>query len=88
MITKIDNFIKELDVDNSIFYAKTYFNIDFGKDEIKRVLPLIKDSWQDYLDLNKRQLFINRLIVASSIDTTNKVLLIVNKLLKFCPFNI
>lgn len=86
MLNKINDFIQSLDVENAKLYSRTYFNVLFTDDELNKVLPYLKSSWKDYLEPTKKQLFIDRLIVASSQNTANKVLFIVNKLLKLYNF--
>ena len=82
MIDKIDEFIQSLTVLNVKQYAKNYFNIIFTDDELTKILPFIKAYWKDYLNENTRQLFINQLIVASNEKTANKVITLVNRLLR------
>jgi len=82
MIEKIDEFINCLDTTSAKNYARNYFNIVFTDDELNKCLPFIKVYWKDYLNVNTRQLFLNQLTVATTQETTNKIVCIINKLLR------
>lgn len=86
MIDRIDDFFNNLDPISAKTYAKIYFNIILDDKELKQGLPFIKSCWKDYLDSNKKELFINQLIVATNQNTANKYLSIMNKI--FIMYNL
>ena len=87
MIERIDDFLLNLDVPSAKAYSKIYFNTIFDDYELKQALPFVKECWKDYLDSTKRQTFINQLIVATNQNTANKLIGIINKLLKMYNIN-
>lgn len=87
MIDRIDDFFNNLDPISAKTYAKIYFNTILDDKELKQGLPFIKSCWKDYLDPNKKELFINQLIVATNQKTANKYLSIMNKIFKMYNLN-
>ena len=87
MVDRIDDFFTNLDIITAKTYSRVYFNTIFDDYELNQALPFLKACWKDYLDINKRQTFINQLIVATNQNTANKILNIINKLLKMYNIN-
>lgn len=53
-------FIKNLSADDVVALSRSYFNIEFTKEEIEPVLPYLQQHYQDYFDPELReQLLIN-----------------------------
>lgn len=80
MNTKIQEFLNKLDTPTAMAYAKSYFNTKFSEEELDQVLPLFKDSFADFINPKTKDLFINRMIAASSEETAKKVLKIANSI--------
>ncbi|MBQ9730884.1 MAG: hypothetical protein IJV94_02000 [Bacilli bacterium] len=87
MLDRIDDFFNNLDVQNAKLYSKVYFNVIFEDRELIQALPFIKACWRDYLNPNTKEKFINQLVVATNQNTANKILNVINKLLKIYNIN-
>ncbi len=80
MINNIKNFLNNLDTPTAINYAKSYFNVSFSEEEMKKILPLLADCCDDYLNPETKELFINRITAATNESTAKKTVKIMDYL--------
>ena len=76
----ISSYLKNISIDKAILVSKQLC-IDFTYEEMKNILPYVKNNWQGFLDENKRTYLLNDLSNKTCPQTAKKADALLNKLL-------
>lgn len=76
----INYYLQSLNIDNAIYLAST-FSINFSKEEVEIILPMLKQHWEWYLDEEKKQCFLKDISAQTSHESAKKVDILLSTLI-------
>ncbi len=76
----INNYLKNMSIEKAILVSKQ-FCIDFTYEEMKIILPIIKNNWQRFLNEQEKMYLMNVISNKCSQISANKTEALLNKLL-------
>ncbi len=79
MNTQIENYIKNIELDDAILLAKQYLNVHFSKDELAKVFPIIKKRYKEYFDIIRRDKLLYDIQTNTSKETFRKLLICIDR---------
>ena len=75
----IENFIKNIELDEAISLCKQYLNVHFNNDELIKAFPIIKSRYKEYFDILRRDRFLYDIQSNTSKETFRKLLICVDR---------
>lgn len=79
MNISVENYIKNIELDEAISLAKQYLNVHFSKEELTKVFPLIKNRYKEYFDIIRRDKFLYDVQANTSKETFRKLLICIER---------
>lgn len=75
----IENFIKNVSLDEALILIKDYLNVYFSKNELENVFPLIKSRYKEYFNIIRRDKFLYDIKSQTSEETFRKILICIDR---------
>lgn len=79
MNQSIENYIKNLSLDETINLSKQYLNVYFTKDELINVFPIIKNRYKEYFEIIRRDKLLYDIQTNCSKETFRKILICIER---------
>lgn len=79
MNQSIENYIKNLSLDETINLSKQYLNVYFTEDELINVFPIIKNRYKEYFEIIRRDKLLYDIQTNCSKETFRKILICIER---------
>jgi len=75
----IENFIKNLSLDDAIIMSKQYLNVHFTKEELINVYPIMKNRYKEYFEIIRRDKLLYDIQANCTKETFRKILICIER---------
>lgn len=75
----IENFIRNLSLDDAIIMSKQYLNVHFTKEELINVYPIMKNRYKEYFEIIRRDKLLYDIQANCTKETFRKILICIER---------
>ena len=79
MNISIENYIKNIELDEAIDLSIKYLNVYFTKEELENVFPIIKSRYKEYFNIIRRDKFLYDVKQNTTSETFRKLLICIDR---------
>jgi hypothetical protein len=88
MEEKIDALLQKYSNEQIQVFLFNFFKIQFSLDELDKVMPFIRSSWKEGIDISTRDTFIKKLESLCSPETMNKIYRVIDLAVNYYGFKL